>query len=203
MNTQVKIITSFALAAAGAFPAAAFGVSAGGYWTQIGTGYVAVSAAVVSELWALNQLEETKAGDPSRRRLEIAAITIGVAYPVVTAGAIYFSGEVFDGPSANKTRTWGLTTLAATGQSVVLIGIGYAIITGGSSWEEATVGAVIAAADICSKPFTTAFWYNRFKEPASEEYAESRLPSLAPYVAVAATADDGRPLPLYGATISF
>jgi hypothetical protein len=202
MNTATKILISLALAAAGAFPAAAFGVSAGAYWAQIGIGYLAVSAAVGSELMVLNRLEETKAGDPSRGRLEIAAISIGVAYPVVTAGAVYFAGEAFDGPSARKTRTWGFTTLAATGQSVVLIGIGYAIITGGSSWEDATAGAVIAAADICSKPFTTALWYHRFKEPAAEEPPESRLPTVEPYVSLAA-GGDGRAVPVYGLTVGF
>ncbi len=201
MAKSIKIITSLALAAAGVFPAASYAASTGGYWAQIGIGYVAVSAVIASELCVLNRLEETKSGDPSRGRLEIAAISIGVAYPIVTAGAVYLAGEALVGPSARKTRTWGLTTLAATGQSVALIGISYAILTGGHSWEEATIAGVIVMADVFSKPFTTALWYNRFKEPAGEEPAESRL-AVEPYVRAAA-ASDGRAVPLYGLTLSF
>ena len=201
MVRKIQLALSLALAATATLPPPASGAPPGGYWAQIGIGYLAVSAVVTSELCVLNRLEETKAGDPSRGRLEAAAIGIGVAYPVLTAGAIYFAGEGFVGPSARKTRTWGLTTLAATAQSVALIGIGYAVISGGHSWDEVTVGAVIAGADVVSKPFTTALWYNRFKEPAAESRPGSRL-AVEPYVRAAA-ASDGRSMPLYGVTVSF
>jgi hypothetical protein len=201
MARKIQFALSLALVATGTFPLPASGAPPGGYWAQIGIGYLAVSAIVTSELCVLNRLEETKAGDPSRGRLEIAAAGIGVAYPVLTAGAIYFAGEALAGPSARKTRTWGLTTFAATAQSVVLIGIGYAIISGGHSWDEVTLGGVIAMADVFSKPFTAALWYNRFKEPAAEGGAGSRL-AVEPYVCTAA-ASDGRAVPLYGVTVSF
>jgi hypothetical protein len=61
-------------------------------------------------------------------------------------------------------------------------------------------GHIGVIADAVTKPFLTAWLYNRVKKPATR--GGSRAPTLEPYVTAAADTN-GRPVPLYGVALHF
>jgi len=129
----------------------------------------------------------------------LIGITILGAYPLAAAAGTYFVGEKVGGPSANKGATFGTTTFAAYGQTLAFVGIAAAVrALDNDVGEDAYVWAL--ALDAATKPAVTTFFYLKAKRPASTA-GDSRL-AVEPYVC-AVTASDGRPVPLYGVTVSF
>jgi hypothetical protein len=196
INITIKIITSFALAAAGAFPPAAFGVSAGnvifeGAMAAVLEG-LALYAGTAVGLGAAFAGSETGEG---------MGWVIFFTYPVAASVGVFAAGEGTDGPSENAGAVFGYTTLAAYGQLGAFLG-GAALYDAATdyAYDEPYEKAIFA--DAALKPVTVTLVYNLVKKPVKPPPSETLLPSLEPYAAVAASTNN-TPVPLYGLTISF
>ncbi len=196
MNTVTKLITSFALAAAGAFPAAAFGVSGKAFAAEAGDAFAFevidfAAAAAVGEVGIYSGMSV------------YPAMAVVAAYPFAAAlGCHVGAGAVGEG-APNRGEAIGYTTLAAYGETALLGGV--LLIYEATHRDvkdvyKKDVYLGIFLFDVVSKPFLATYVYNKVKKaaPAREE---GRV-SFEPYVGMIA-GKDGRPVPLYGVTFSF
>jgi hypothetical protein len=195
MNTPLRVLTSLALAAAGVFPAAAFGVSVGnvifeGAMAAVFEG-LAIYAGTAIGLGA--GLGGSEGG-------EIVGWAVIYAYPLAASFGAFAAGEGTDGPSENAGAAFGYTALAAYGQLGAFLG-GAAVYNAATDYADEPYEAAVFA-DAALKPVTVTLTYNLVKKPSAPPHSESRAPTLQPYVC-AATASDGGAVPLYGVTLSF
>ena len=198
-NIPIKALTSLALAAAGVFPAAAFGVSTGEFiletfiagLAEYGVVSLAAGVGMVSGSWG--------GGDPEYPAGIAASYLLFGSYPLAATCGVYFVGEGAFAPSENKGAAFGITVLSAYGQTLALAGTAALVDAASDDIDE---GAYTTAfiADILTKPFLVTYVYNKVKKaaPAREE---GRV-SFEPYVCTVG-GEDGRPVPLYGVTFSF
>ena len=196
MYMPVKILTLLALAAAGAFPGAASPytkqelINKEATWAT----FFELGTLVPGFLLAYPAMF----GDEEAKAWSIGLLT---AYPLATASGAYLAGERYAGPSERKARTFLITTGAAYGQTLALGGIAYGIGAAADNKDvtESLLG-VAAFVDVMTKPIVVAYVYEGVKVPAAEG-GGSRL-AVEPYACMAAS-EDGRALPLYGASLSF
>lgn len=200
MNIPIKVLTSLALVAAGFFPAPAFGVGADVFiFEVVAAGFgefavisVGVSIALASTSWG--------SGDEDFVPGLVAAYAIFSAYPLAAAGGAYLVGENVAAPSENKGAAFGITVLSAYGQTLALAGTAALVDAASGDIDEGAYTKALIT-DILTKPLLVTYVYNKAKKPAQTP-AESRGPTLEPYVAVT-TAGNGAPVPVYGVTLSF
>jgi hypothetical protein len=196
MNTPIKVLTSLALAAAGAFPPAACGVS-------VGNALLETALAAVFEGLALyaGTAIGLGAGFAGSENGEIIAYVVISSYPLAASVGAFAAGEGADGLSENPGAAFGYTTLAAYTQFGAFLG-GAALYDAATddAGDEPYENAIYA--DAAFKPIVVTLTYNLVKKPLAPPRPECRLPSLEPYIA-AATASDGAAVPVYGVTLSF
>lgn len=122
-------------------------------------------------------------------------------YPLAASVGVFAAGEGTDGPSENAGAVFRYTTLAAYGQLGAFLG-GAALYDAATdyAYDEPYESAIFA--DAALKPVTVTLVYNLAKKPVRPPGGVSGRPTLEPYVA-AATTNDGKPVPLYGFTVSF
>lgn len=198
MNTPIKILTSLALAAAGAFPAAAFGVSGKAFAAEVGDAFAfeAIDFVVAGAVAGLGMKYNA-------RGVAYGATALAAAYPFAAALGCH-AGACAVGESApNRGETIGYTTLAAYGETALLGGALLVIKATHRDVKDVYMNDIYLGVfifDVVSKPFLVTYVYNKAKKaaPASEE---ARV-SFEPYIA-AATASDGAAVPVYGVTFSF
>ncbi len=172
-----------------AFSPAAFAVSTGDYLAEAGVGALCGYGAAGAGFALFFFGNEAMSGNDDNTALMAGGVTLMFASPAATAAGVYFMGEAVDGPSANRFTAWALPTLAAYGSSVV---VSFVAVVARAGHVGVAVGAVAV-------PFATAWAYHAVKEPAP---AESRGPTLEPYVAVT-TAAPSHVVPLYGVALHF
>jgi hypothetical protein len=186
-----------------AFSPAAFAVSSGEFLAEAAVGALCgygVTTAGFALVYLAN--DATSHNDGNVALVATGSALVVAAYPAATATGAYLTGEVLGGPSANKGAAWGWPALAAYAETVVLGGTALILSATNAAANEAEVNDIgfgLFLLDVVSKPFLVAYVYNKVKEPASP--VDSRL-AVEPYVCTSA-ASDGRPVPLYGVTLSF
>lgn len=201
MKTLTKILTSLALAAAGAFPTAAFAVSAGEFivealiagLAEYGVVGLAAGVGMVSSSWG--------GGDPEYPAGIAAFWLLFGSYPLAATCGAYFVGEGAFAPSENKGAAFGITVLSAYGQTFALVGTAALVDAASDDIDEGAYTTALIT-DILTKPLLVTYVYNKAKKPSTAPRPESRLPSVEPYVCTIA-GEDGRPMPVYGVTLSF
>jgi len=191
MNTPIKVITSLALAAAGAFPAAAFGVSGKTFAAEAGTAF------------AYEVMDFAAGGAIAGGAGVYPAVAIWAAYPFAAALGCHVGAGAVGESAPNRGAAIGYATLAAYGETALLGGAVLVIKATHRDVKDVYMNDIywgVFIFDVVSKPFLVTYVYNKAKKaaPASEE---ARV-SFEPYVAAAA-GSDGAPVPLYGVTFSF
>jgi len=192
MNTFVKIFTSLALAAAGLFPAAAFGVSGKTFAAEAGTAF------------AYEVMDFAVGGAIAGGAGVYPAVAIWAAYPFAAALGCHVGAGAVGESAPNRGAAIGYATLAAYGETALLGGAVLVIKATHRDVKDVYMNDIYLGLfifDVVSKPFLVTHVYNKAKKAAPPP-SESRLPSLEPYVAAAA-GSDGAPVPLYGVTFSF
>lgn len=130
----------------------------------------------------------------------LIGLSLFATYPLAATAGTYLAGEKAGYPTANKGATFGYTTLAAYGQTLLFVGGAAALRAADDDvGEEAYVWAL--AADAATKPVVTTFVYHKAKRPTRPP-EDSRLPAIEPYVC-ATTGEDRSGLRLYGVSLSF
>ena len=191
MNTPIKVITSLALAAAGAFPAAAFGVSGKTFAAEAGTAF------------AYEVMDFAVGGAIAGGAGVYPAVAIWAAYPFAAALGCHVGAGAVGESAPNRGAAIGYATLAAYGETALLGGAVLVIKATHRDVKDVYMNDIYLGLfifDVVSKPFLVTYVYNKAKKaaPVSEE---ARV-SFEPYVAAAA-GSDGAPVPLYGVTFSF
>jgi hypothetical protein len=128
---------------------------------------------------------------------EALGYVVYFTYPLAASVGAFAGGEGADGPSENAGAVFGYTVLAAYGQRGIFMA-GAALYNATTDYQDEPFENATYV-DAALKPVVVTLTYNLVKKPASPP--ESRL-AVGPYVC-AATASDGRPVPLYGVTLSF
>jgi len=197
----LSVFTGFALAAGA--PAAATTATAVAW--QVGGAFLCeAGAGFLGYALARSAFPDGSGGDSicGTDGVNAPALFMGIsllaAYPLAAAAGTYFVGEKVGVPAANKGATFGTTTFAAYGQTLVLT-FGAGLIGMAEGIDSSEVLAWALALDAATKPAVTTFVYHKAKRPAPDS-GDSRL-AVGPYVCVAAA--NGKPVPLYGVTLSF
>ncbi len=196
MKTLTKILTSLALAAAGAFPAAAFGVSGKAIAAEAGGAFLYEVADFVVAGAVAGLGGYTGGG-------AYGATAVVAAYPFAAAlGCHVGAGAVGEG-APNRGEAIGYATLAAYGETALLGGVVLVLDATHRDVKDVYMNDIylgIFLFDVFSKPFLVTYVYNNAKKaaPAGEE---GRV-SFEPYVCTIA-GEDGRAVPVYGLTFSF
>lgn len=196
IKTLTKILTSLALAAAGVFPAAAFGVSVGDVLLETAMAAVFEGLALYAGT-AIGFGAAYAGSEPG----EAVGAVVFFTYPLAASFGAFAAGEGAYGPSENAGAAFGYTTLAAYTQLAVFLG-GAALYNAATDYAHDEPYEAAIFADAAFKPVVVTLAYNLVKKPSTAPRPESHLPSVEPYVGTIA-GEDGQPVPLYGLTFSF
>ena len=113
------------------------------------------------------------------------------------------AGAVGEG-APNRGEAIGYATLAAYGETALLSGVVLVVEATHRDVKDVYMNDIylgIFLFDVVSKPFLVTYVYNKVKKPARPG-TDTRRPAVSPYAGVA-TGERGRPVPLYGVTLSF
>ncbi len=196
MRSGVKIGTAIILAAAGAFPVAAFGVSGKVIAAQVG-GAAGFEVLDFVTLGIIGSVGRGPIGAYS-------GIAVAAAYPFAAAFGCDVGARNVGESAPNRREAIGYATLAAYGETALLGAVAFGIHAAFPDVEDVYMGDIYLGFflfDVVTKPFLVTYVYNEVKKPAAALAENGRL-SVQPMVAATRSADGG-PLPIYGFTIGF